>query len=109
MGQNNSKQEIRTEPKPNSSKFDELKDEKTLISPQINLKMTSNQWNQLIKEIFLFEMPKDFFQLWHFCKSVKPGKPEGLLGYNLMEEFYYNLSLFRCSHRYVRPTISRSL
>lgn len=42
----------------------------------IRPKISSKQLNELIKEIFLFEMPEDFFQLWHFCKSIKHEKPE---------------------------------
>ena len=29
-----------------------------------------------IKHMFLVSMPKDFYQLWEFCKEIKPQQPE---------------------------------
>lgn len=40
-------------------------------------KLTPEQLNELIKDIFLFEMPKEFFYLWYFCKSINKESPQG--------------------------------
>ncbi|CAG2100753.1 unnamed protein product [Medioppia subpectinata] len=50
----------------------------SMTSP-VKAKLTPKQLNGVLKEIFLFEMPKDFFYLWHFCKSLDPRKPEDAL------------------------------
>ena len=39
--------------------------------------MTTNELNKLFKERLSVEMPKDFYQLWQFCKNIKPDRPEG--------------------------------
>ncbi|CAG2175129.1 unnamed protein product [Oppiella nova] len=50
----------------------------SMTSP-VKTKLTPKQLNEVLKEIFLVEMPKDFFALWQFCKSIKPEKPEDAL------------------------------
>jgi len=30
-----------------------------------------------IKQKYLFDMPEDFYQLWEFCKYLKPENPQG--------------------------------
>lgn len=58
----------------------------------------STYWNSQIFKLFLVgEMPKEFYDLWSFCKRQCPAHPEGL---TLVTLFFFKtlilFYLFRC-------------
>lgn len=58
---------------------------------------------QIIKKLFLVDMPADFFSFWSFCKSSSPQNPRGkLLNVNTLEEIrskkgFIRMNSYRCS------------
>ncbi|XP_054164183.1 histone PARylation factor 1-like [Oppia nitens] len=58
--------------------FDVQKSDKSLLFP-VKPKITPKEFNEMSKDLFLVKMPKDFFYLWQFCKTIKPHKPEDAL------------------------------
>lgn len=61
-------------------------DEHTVISESTT---DFTYWNTQITQLFLTgEMPKEFYDLWLFCKRLNPTHPEGLI----FSEIYFNFN-----------------
>ena len=106
----NTSQKSTQQPKPvnNLKDSQDLKVEKNWLSRPTKPELSSKQCNLIIKELFLVEMPKDFYDLWHFCKTLRREKPEGL-PYIQFSSVLLIIPLFRRFGRNFRPKTCRSL
>lgn len=69
-------------------------DTKSKTSPKPS-EINKTKCNQIIKKLFLVNMPDDFYDFWEFCKSLSPESPQGMITVFLAEMCFIHLTLFK--------------
>lgn len=54
--------------------------ETTPFKEKLKTEKTNEEWNHLIRQLFLVQMPDDFFKFWQFCTELNPSNPQSIFG-----------------------------